>query len=94
MELLDLYGTGLDMRETSLESVAAHNKMLLRPARPNGSRKKILELFAEGGYEAVDRWFWKNNRTRLLIYGTWDKIPPDTRKKIKKVVISKIKKGV
>lgn len=82
-KLLNQYGDVLDMRESSIEDVTFKNKMLLRPSVYNPNRAKILELFQNSGYEAVDKWFWKKFGKNQLVYGTWDRMPVSLRKKLK-----------
>ena len=82
-KLLKQYGDALDVQESSMEDVTFKNKMLLRPSAYNPQRTKILELYQNGGYGAVDKWFWKKYWKRQLIYGMWDKIPVRYREKIK-----------
>lgn len=81
--LLKTYGDNLDLRDSTVEDITFKNKMLLRPSAYNPNRAKILELFQNGGYEAVDKWFWKKFGKKQLIYGTWDRIPVEYRRKIK-----------
>ena len=81
--LLKEYGDALELRDSTVEDITFKNKMLLRPSTYNTNRAKILELFQNGGYEAVDKWFWKKFGKKQLIYGTWDRIPVEYRKKIK-----------
>ena len=81
--MLKEYGDALELRDSTVEDITFKNKMLLRPSTYNTNRAKILELFQNGGYEAVDKWFWKKFGKNQLIYGTWDRIPVEYRKKIK-----------
>ena len=84
-KLLETFGKYLDLKKTVPDKIIAQNKPIIRPSVPTLKREKILNLYEQSGYEAVDKWFWKKNGKKLFIYGKWDKIPEERRKKLKKI---------
>ena len=48
---------------SSFEIAARNNEQLRKPSSIGEKRQKILELYKEKGYDAVDKWFWKQKKT-------------------------------
>ena len=83
--LLQHFGGGLDCRDSTVEQITAQNKPLLRPSFSKVDRAAYLKLYREGGYVAIDRQFRKAFGKKLFVMGKWDRLPPETRAKIKKI---------
>lgn len=56
-QLLEQYGGDLILHKSSFENIAFGNAQLNHPSVKSTDRKKILELYSENGYSAVEKDF-------------------------------------
>lgn len=85
-QLLQKYGSLLELKHTSAEKITFRNKMLTRPTFYFSKRDTILKKFQEHGYAGVDRWFWKTYGTKIKAKNMWMKLPNGLRQNIKKII--------
>lgn len=52
--------------KSNFESLSSHNSSLLRPVQRQKERDDILKLWAECGYDKVEKLFRKKNRKQIL----------------------------
>lgn len=57
--LLEKYGTDLQLFDTSFDKISAHNEQLNNPTTPKGDREKIMGDYKKHGYEYIDTEFNK-----------------------------------
>lgn len=57
-QILKKYGTNLELKSSSFEKVAAHNKQLKAPSKTDFLlRNKILYLYKKSGYMGIEKWY-------------------------------------
>lgn len=59
----------MKLYESSYEKVARGNDQLNHPSKKGRDREIIFELYTSGGYEAVDKYFRKQERLKRYITG-------------------------
>ncbi|MCM1113993.1 MAG: Coenzyme F420 hydrogenase/dehydrogenase, beta subunit C-terminal domain [Clostridium sp.] len=74
-KLLDLYGSGLSLYQSTFEKIAEENKQLSKPSIPKGNRTDIMELYKENGYKALDNYFRKQAGYKLILAKIKSRIP-------------------
>lgn len=79
--------------ESSVEKVAKGNVQLNHPGHYTEKREKILDLYAQKGYEAVDDYFKRNNRIRIGYSYIKSMIPRSLKKEIKRCLGNWMKDG-
>ncbi|MCH5320256.1 MAG: Coenzyme F420 hydrogenase/dehydrogenase, beta subunit C-terminal domain [Eubacterium sp.] len=65
-ELINTYGTGLSLYQSTFEKIALENKQLSEPSVPKGNRAEIMEIYKSNGYSALDRYF--KNQAGITFY--------------------------
>lgn len=73
----------------SLEQVAKHNPQLQAPSVETAERKQVLECYRQGGYQAVDDFYFKKYRMKVLTSDIGQVLPNSWKKKILQVVRSR-----
>ncbi|EGT4138176.1 Coenzyme F420 hydrogenase/dehydrogenase, beta subunit C-terminal domain [Clostridium perfringens] len=58
-ELLNNFGVKLILKESSFSNVSAGNDQLNYPSEVNINRNKVLSIYRDGKYDAVEKWFNK-----------------------------------
>ena len=75
---------------STFENASRHNEQLKHPSSPGENRDTVLKLYKEKGYEAVDKWFWKqkrkDKRKESIKYHLHNDIPEPIRAIVKKVI--------
>ena len=61
--------------DANYTDIAMNNKQLSEPTKRNVNREKIINMYAQSGYEAVEQAFIKNLGIKLYVYKIWEKIP-------------------
>lgn len=61
--------------DANYTDIAMNNKQLSEPTKRNVNREKIINMYAQSGYEAVEQAFIKNLGIKLYVYKIWVKIP-------------------
>lgn len=74
---------------STFEKVANGNLQLQKPSTLTLSREKIFDVYQEGGYAAVEKYFQKRNGMRTYYFYLKNMLPQSWKKTIKKI----IKKG-
>lgn len=74
------------MDQSILEKVTARNGQLTRPAKKVPDREKVLELYQQNGYIAVEDFFKKKFRKQIIIHRIYNTIPRAIRLKLKKAL--------
>lgn len=55
-ELFDLYGSGIERKESSFNNVSKYNGQLTRPSELKPEREYVLSKYLKG-YDEVERWY-------------------------------------
>lgn len=84
-ELLKRTSQKFIMTESSYEKIARHNGQLVRPTEKSNKRDKIFEIWRNGGYGAVDNWYYKSLGNKRYIYLLWNKMPVKIQLLVKKM---------
>lgn len=71
--------------EVDAEQIRRHNRNLVSPSKATNERNTIFELYQKGGYIAVDKYFHKKNRFKILLKNVYYKSP----KFLKKIIARK-----
>lgn len=66
IDVLKSYSNILDLVPSTFEKAARHNEQLRHPSHPSSYRKKLFELYSMGGYEAVDKAFYKDYKFDIM----------------------------
>ncbi len=74
----------LKLNESAFRKVAEINDQLRHPSVKTERHGKVMELFEQGGYEAVERWYNKSLGWKRLAYYGWYKLPRSIRSRLKK----------
>lgn len=69
--------------------IRRHNEKLRRPSKASSAREKIFELYQKKGYVAVDRYFRKKSRLKILLKNIYYKSPKFLKKIITRTRKSK-----
>ena len=78
-------------KDTKYESVRKNNPQLNRPSILTKEHKYVMKLFADSGYEAVDKYYHSHYRTKIMISTVGQILPDNTKKNLVKLK-RKIKK--
>lgn len=73
-EIIKKYGKDIYFKESSFEKVANHNEQLCNPSRISKNRNKILNIYKNGGYKAVDKYIKRNQGLKRIFYILYYKI--------------------
>lgn len=74
------------LTESTVEQVAKHNPQLQAPSVETSERKQVLECYRQGGYQAVDDFYYKKYRMKVLTSDIGQVLPNSWKKKILQVV--------
>ena len=74
------------LKESTVEQVAKHNPQLQAPSVETSERKQVLECYRQGGYQAVDDFYFKKYRMKVLTSDIGQVLPNSWKKKILQVV--------
>ena len=74
------------LKESTVEQVAKHNPQLQAPSVETSERKQVLERYRQGGYQAVDDFYFKKYRMKVLTSDIGQVLPNSWKKKILQVV--------
>lgn len=74
------------MDQSSLEKIKKRNAQLSYPSPKVPSREKILELYRNSGYVAVESYFQKKFRKQIIVSRIYYAIPRSIRIKLKKML--------
>ena len=77
------------LKESTIEQVAKHNPQLQAPSVETAERKQVLECYRQGGYQAVDDFYFKKYRMKVLTSDIGQVLPNSWKKKILQVVRSR-----
>ena len=83
-ELLEEYGTKLKLFESNFANVAKHNEQLTSPSKIRGTRKIILKLYKDKGYNEVNKYYWRKNIIKIILKKMWYILPLKVRSKLRK----------
>lgn len=68
---------------STFESISKHNEQLNYPSSPGIHREEVLNLYQNKGYQAVERWYWKQKNREIrkdwLLYHLHHDIPEPIR---------------
>lgn len=79
-------GELLQMDLSAFEKVSNRNGQLKKPLQQPSIRKNILEIYKNGGYAAVEKWFGQKYRKQLVLHTIYNKFPRTLRMKLKKLI--------
>lgn len=74
------------LKNSTVEQVAKHNPQLQAPSIETAERKRVLECYRQGGYQAVDAFYFKKCRMKILTSDIGQVLPNSWKKKILQVV--------
>ena len=74
------------LTESTVEQVAKHNPQLQAPSVETSERKQVLECYRQGGYRAVDDFYFKKYRMKILTSDIGQVLPNSWKKKILQLV--------
>lgn len=69
--------------ESTFDQVARVNLQLKHPSQKTNDRDKIMKLYGEYGYKAIDNDYYKKIGLKKYIYILWNALPQSIRSKIK-----------
>ena len=72
-----------ELCESTLEQVAKVNLQLKYPSKKSAIRDKVMEMYRESGYVAVDSAYYRKLGKKKYIYIFWNALPQRIRSKIK-----------
>lgn len=55
--LVEQYKNGLKLYESDFIKIAKHNEQLNQPSKINQDRELVIQLYKNGGYRAIKKWF-------------------------------------
>ena len=73
-KLLKKYGAHLKLKETIFENIAEGNEQLNHPSFKPNVYNEIMEMYKNGNYDAVEKWFNKNLGIKKYIKILKDKL--------------------
>lgn len=73
--LLADYSNELEKLKSTFDKVELFNAQLKSPSEKNKNRKFVLNLYKNGGYKEVEKWFQKELGAKRILYYFWNKIP-------------------
>lgn len=86
--LLKNYGKDLILLDSTFEKAAKTNKQLNHPCNMPGEREKIMKIYREKGYEAVDEYYQKSQGLKQKIRPIYYKIKAIAQRKLGGVDLS------
>lgn len=89
-EAFEKFGSVFKYYPSIFEKAAKYNEQLNNPSQAGSNRSKILMLYRDKGYEAVDRWFINSEKKEKIkegiLYHIHNDIPEPVRNIVKKIV--------
>lgn len=82
-KLFKILNSEINFKESSFENVAKYNTQLNIPSKKSPNREKILEMYKNGSYLAVDRWYFKQLGIKKYLLIIKNKIPQSVKVLIK-----------
>jgi len=70
---------------SSFENVSSKNEQLRHPAKNSEYRTEILELFRNGGYKSVDKWYLQSLGYKKYFHILWTLIPGKIKNVIRRI---------
>ena len=86
LDTVEKYRGVLELYESSFEKASHENEQLNHPIEDKPERKEILELYAESGWEAVDKRFNKNIGLKRYRGYITSMLPAKFKMKLKKLL--------
>ncbi|EOU1108058.1 Coenzyme F420 hydrogenase/dehydrogenase, beta subunit C-terminal domain [Clostridium perfringens] len=62
------------------------NHQLVKPSHKSDLREEIMDIYINGGYKAVDKWFKKKEGVNIFVDKIKRNIPSSVKVKIKKII--------
>ena len=85
-KLIELINKCINIDVTSFEKVARTNGQLKSPSKCPSTRQKILNIYKEQGYVAIESYFKKRNGLRTQYCYLKNMIPQSIKKSLKKIL--------
>lgn len=82
-ELLEKFGSSLELIESKYKKIAKHNNQLNEPSSKKEDREKIFKLYSNKGYQEVDKWYHRKNKYKNFLKNIWWRVPTKIKNKIK-----------
>lgn len=83
--MLDLFGDNLKLKSSEFEKAAKLNAQLKAPCKMSDLRGEIFNLYKDGGYQAVDSWYYKQIGYKKYVYKLFYSLPLGLQKVLKKL---------
>ncbi len=74
----------LFLYKSSYEKISNKNGQLKSPVEKGKNRDEILTIYKSGGYDALNKWFNKKYKSKLIIHRVYNLIPKSIRTQLKK----------
>ena len=84
-KLINNYASGLNLKPSTFDKIKQQNEQLVRPSKMNPFRDKVLKLYKEEGYVAVDNRYNKNLGIKKYFYLAYSKMPKSFMQFIRKI---------
>lgn len=84
-KLIDIYGNELFSKDSSFEKVSVQNEQLSSPSKKSDNRNKVMDMFKDQGYKAIDDWYDKNLGVKKYAYQLYSKMPGFVLKLVAKI---------
>lgn len=85
-KMLEKFGDGLLLFESSFEKVSFHNEQLSHPSNRYIYRNEVLDLYQKAGYVAVEKWFNKKLGRKKWITIIRNRMPKKFERAIKRIL--------
>ena len=85
MEWLEELKPEIEYAPSSFEKAAKRNSQLRTPSTHTEIREKVLSLYSDAGYAAVDNWYYNRLGYKKHIYEIWNLIPRKLQVLIKNI---------
>lgn len=82
-EIIRSYGKKLSLHPSKFDKIAAENSQLIHPSIPLDCREKIMNIYKDGGFTALDKYFLKNAGMSVYVAKIKTKIPLSIKKFLK-----------
>lgn len=84
-KLINNYASGLNLKPSTFDKIKQQNEQLVKPSKMNSLRDKVLKLYKEKGYVAVDNRYNKNLGIKKYFYLAYSKMPKSFMQFIRKI---------
>lgn len=81
---LETLNPQISFAESTFKQVQNRNHQLKAPSQHTQIREKVLKLYAEKGYAAIDEWYYNGLGFKKYIYEAWNLLPRKVQLLIKK----------